>query len=160
MFFGLYAVLVIAGSFVASHVFGHDVEFLYVGGLIGAGYMAFGCRIVNEWERLPVLFLGNYSGTVGPGFVWQDPLLHTFLDEVPLRDEVEKLEISNVQTQDNVPVSFNLMLTYRVDGTKVKEFTVGVFDGVEATFGRALAAVTENVGKSKLDQILHNRDVL
>ncbi|MDP9121119.1 MAG: SPFH domain-containing protein [Acidobacteriota bacterium] len=121
-------------------------------------YLLGGINIVSEWQRRPIMLLGRYVKTLGPGLSWVDPVLHRRLDDVAVRDVVNELRIGGVQTHDNVPISFNLIMTTRVDEARVKDFVVQVANGYEATRQRALASVTEVVGNHELDAILHNRD--
>ncbi len=128
----------------------------YVAGLMLI-YVLCGINIVREWLRRPVLLFGRYVNTIGPGLAWVDPIFHRSLDDVAVRDVVNELRIGGVQTHDNVPISFNLIMTTRVDEARVKDFVVQVAGGYEATRQRALASVTEVVGNHELDAILHNR---
>jgi regulator of protease activity HflC (stomatin/prohibitin superfamily) len=120
-------------------------------------YLLGGINIVSEWQRRPILLFGRYVKTIGPGLGWVDPLFHRRLDDVAVRDVVNELRIGGVQTHDNVPISFNLIMTTRVDEARVRDFVVRVASGYEATRQRALASVTEIVGNHELDAILHNR---
>jgi regulator of protease activity HflC (stomatin/prohibitin superfamily) len=128
----------------------------YLGGL-AVIYGLCGINVVREWLRRPVLLFGRYVKTIGPGLAWVDPVFHRCLADVAVRDVVNELRIGGVQTHDNVPISFNLIMTTRVDEARVKDFVVQVAGGYEATRQRALASVTEVVGNHELDAILHNR---
>jgi hypothetical protein len=116
-----------------------------------------GINVVNEWKRRPILLFGRYTSTIGPGLAWIEPIFHRRLADVAVRDVVNELRIGGVQTHDNVPISFNLIMTTRVDQARVRDFIVQVANGYEATRQRALASVTEIVGNHELDAILHNR---
>lgn len=120
-------------------------------------YVLCGINVVREWLRRPVLLFGRYVKTIGPGLAWVDPIFHRCLADVAVRDVVNELRIGGVQTHDNVPISFNLIMTTRVDETRVRDFIVEVAGGYEATRQRALASVTEVVGNHELDAILHDR---
>src|SRR5262249_7762620 len=87
-------------------------------------YFLGGINIVSEWKRRPILLFGRYVATVGPGLAWVDPIFHRRLEDVPVRDVVSELRIGGVQTHDNVPISFNLIMTTRVDEGKVRDFIV------------------------------------
>jgi regulator of protease activity HflC (stomatin/prohibitin superfamily) len=120
-------------------------------------YLLGGINVVREWERRPIMLFGRYVNTIGPGLAWVDPIFHRRLDDVAVRDVVNELRIGGVQTHDNVPISFNLIMTTRVDEDRIKDFVVQVASGYEATRQRALASVTEIVGNHALDEILHDR---
>jgi regulator of protease activity HflC (stomatin/prohibitin superfamily) len=130
--------------------------FVYLGGLVLL-YAVAGINMVKEWMRRPITLFGRYDRTVGPGLVWVDPIFHRRLGDVSVRDWVTELRIGGVQTHDNVPISFNLIMTTRVDEARVRDYTVEVSSGYEATRQRALASVTEIVGNHELDGILHDR---
>jgi regulator of protease activity HflC (stomatin/prohibitin superfamily) len=120
-------------------------------------YLLGGINVVREWERRPIMLFGRYVKTIGPGLEWVDPIFHRRLDDVSVRDVVNELRIGGVQTHDNVPISFNLIMTTRVGEDRIKDFVVQVASGYEATRQRALASVTEIVGNHPLDAILHDR---
>jgi regulator of protease activity HflC (stomatin/prohibitin superfamily) len=120
-------------------------------------YLLGGINVVREWERRPIMLFGRYVRTIGPGLDWVDPIFHRRLDDVSVRDVVNELRIGGVQTHDNVPISFNLIMTTRVGEDRIKDFVVQVASGYEATRQRALASVTEIVGNHELDAILHDR---
>jgi len=130
---------------------------VYLAGLAAIYFLA-GINIVQEWMRRPIMLFGRYVQTIGPGFAWIDPIFHSRLADVPVQDVVDELEVANVQTHDNVPVSFKLIVTTRVDTKKVRNFVVEVGNGYEATRQRALVSVTQVVGNSELDTILHDRE--
>jgi regulator of protease activity HflC (stomatin/prohibitin superfamily) len=120
-------------------------------------YLLGGINVVREWERRPIMLFGRYVKTIGPGLEWVDPIFHRRLDDVSVRDVVNELRIGGVQTHDNVPISFNLIMTTRVGEDRIMDFVVQVASGYEATRQRALASVTEIVGNHELDAILHDR---
>jgi hypothetical protein len=130
-----------------------------LGYLVGEAlfFLLGGINVVNEWKRRPILLFGRYTSTIGPGLAWIEPIFHRRLGDVAVRDVVNELRIGGVQTHDNVPISFNLIMTTRVDSERVRDFIVQVANGFEATRQRALASVTEIVGNHELDDILHNR---
>lgn len=161
VFFWAASVLWTAVSLV-SHLLGPEGNLPRVGllgYLLGLALWFFlgGINVVNEWKRRPILLFGRYKATIGPGLAWIEPIFHRRLEDVAVRDVVNELRIGGVQTHDNVPISFNLIMTTRVDQGRVKDFIVQVANGYEATRQRALASVTEIVGNHELDAILHNR---
>ena len=72
-----------------------------------------------------------------------------------MADVVQELNVQNVQTHDNVPIAFNLVLTSRV--VDAEKNTVEVDEAEASTQQRALSTVTECVGNTELDKILHDR---
>lgn len=120
-------------------------------------YVLSGIHAIKEWERRPVLLFGKYSQTAGPGLVWIEPAFHTIMDEVSVQDIVKQLEVPNVPTHDNVRLTLKLALTTKIDPANVKQLIVQVQNPNQATTQRAIATVTEVVGKNQLDYILGER---
>ncbi len=121
-------------------------------------YAVCGIHVALEWHRCPVFRFGRYITTKGPGLFWIDPAFHRTRGKVFVYDSVDSLEVKSVQTHDNIPISFQLLLTKRVKEEAVRDFVVRVWDGYGATKQRAIASATETVGNSELDTILHKRD--
>lgn len=132
-------------------------EIIYFSGMILIYGLA-GCNVINEWDRRPVLKLGRYVRTAGPGFAWVDPTIHSTMDDVSLQDEVNTLEIEHLQTHDNVPIALSIAITCRV--LDVQQSIVAVDDVWDAMEERAIAAVTHAGGEALLDEIMHKRDEL
>lgn len=131
----------------------------YLGGMVGI-YGTCGINIVNQWSRRPVMRLGKYVTTLGPGVRWIDPILNHALEDWSIRDTVDLIEVNNVQTHDNVPISFSMAFTRRVTEEGLKALITEVGDGWRATATRAVVAATECISNSELDEILHERGAL
>lgn len=165
---GVWTVIVIGSHYFDPRILGSigssEVAYPYAIGLpvyfvgLVVPYLLCGINIIDQWNRRPVLLFGKYVDTKGPGFCWVDPAFHTMLEDVLVNDEVQPLVVENVQTHDNVPIAFSVVLTSRV--VNAEKFTVEVDDGDDALQQRALATVTECVGNTELDKILHDRSTL
>jgi len=124
-------------------------------------YLRWGINVVREWERVPVLRFGKYVRTLEPGITWLEPFTHTLLATVSINEVVTDLALdlaASLQTRDNVPIAFTTILTSKIDASNVKKFTLAVKNGADAIEQRVLAAVSEIVSQSTLDQLLHQRD--
>lgn len=133
----------------------HFDPLIYVAVLFVIGIVC-GGNIVPEWSQRPIMFFGRYQKTLGPGFSWVEPLFHQRLDDVNVWDDTQTLTVENVQTHDNIPISFLLILTTRVHD--VEEFTVEVEYGYDAVQRRSLAAAAQVSGQNELDKILHETE--
>lgn len=111
-----------------------------------------GINIVNEWARRPVLRLGKYRGAIGPGLVWLNPAIEWPLNDVIVRDTVVSIKLESVQTKDNVPLGFLLVLTTRV--TDVRKSVVEVSNFQSAIEERAKAAANSTIRAHDLGEIL------
>ena len=129
-----------------------------LGVLLFGLYAISGFVIVDQWDRRPVLHLGKYERILDPGMSWVEPFTHTLLEDWTVRDIVVKMSIDHIQTHDNIPISFVMIVTQRVIDVQKAEF--GAEDSWEASQDRAVAVATEYVGNAELDSILHERDGL
>lgn len=132
---------------------------VYVLGLVGI-YGITGFNTINEWNRRPFTRLGRYVGAYGPGLVWIDPVLHHSLGDYGIWDYARDLEIGNLQSHDNVPLSMTIVITYRYMKDKLQDAVVNVESPWKAVNKRALSAVAAAVANAELDQILHSREKL
>jgi len=133
-----------------------DVRWLVA--FLGLCWALAGLHIINEWERRPVLRLGRYVRTAGPGPVWVEPILHTVLSAISIQDVSRPVTVENVQTHDNVRVTIMAVLTTRIADVNVRQAVLAVKDVAEATLQRAQATLVEVGAASALDDLLANRE--
>ncbi len=115
-----------------------------------------GIRVINEWERVPVLRLGRFAGLRGPGIIYIIP----FIDKVPMRVSTRLQTVSfrteQTLTQDNVPVNVDaVMYSKPVDVEKV---ILNVESFTDATQWAAQTTLREVIGKVELNELLAERD--
>jgi regulator of protease activity HflC (stomatin/prohibitin superfamily) len=118
-------------------------------------FIASAIRLAAEWERAVVFRMGKLSGVKGPGLFMVIPLL----DWVRMIDtRVQALEISRQQviTKDNVPVSVDGVLFFRV--AEAANAVVRVQDFRFAVFQYARTSLRDVVGQMTLDQLLSERE--
>lgn len=109
-------------------------------------------NIVNEWNKRPIQRLGKYKNEIGPGLCFINPLIDQAMEDVNVYDEVTSIQIESVQTKDNVPCSFELVLTTRV--TNVRKAIVEVASVDEAIEERAIASANGTIRAHELSEIL------
>src|SRR5690349_13709529 len=112
----VFAILVAVGAAVVAPLLPeHQMLALAVGGpwLVGAAVLSSAIRLAAEWERAVVFRLGRFREVKGPGLFLIIPLVEQ-LRMVDTR--VQALKISNQQviTKDNVPVTIDGVLFFRV----------------------------------------------
>ena len=111
-------------------------------------------RIAVQWEKGLVFRLGKFRGLEGPGLFFIIPII----DNVRMIDiRIQTLDIPKQQviTKDNVPVSINAVLYFKVvepaDAViKVQDFTYAVSNYAQAT-------LRDVVGGMTLDELLAER---
>ena len=64
--------------------------------LIVVIFLLSGIRVLREWERVPVLRLGRYTGLKGPGIFYLIPII----DRAPLKISTR---LDTIQFEPNLP---------------------------------------------------------
>ena len=129
-----------------------------IGGIILVIALMTCFRILKEYERAVVFRLGRLSGARGPGWVWLIPFWIERIQKVSLRIVVEDVTPQDVITKDNVSVSVNAVLSFRVVDTakavvEVEDFGFAIAQGAQRTLRSVL-------GRAELDDLLSERDKL
>lgn len=124
-----------------------------------AGYLLAGLTIVDQRERRPVLRFGKYLRTLGPGVRWIEPLTNKVAAPINIQDCTKTLTIASVPTHDNIPIAFDMLLTYRIAEANVESWFLVVGDD-KSLYSRAVAVVSEVVSRTELDELLHDRKLI
>ena len=119
-------------------------------------YLLSGFRIVKEWERAPVLRLGRYLGLKGPGWFWILPGIDKIPQIVTTRIQTYSFRSEQSLTRDNVPVTIDAVLFYRV--IDVEKTILEVERYKEATHWIAQTTLREVTGQVELDELLAERE--
>ncbi len=114
-------------------------------------------RVLREYERGVVFRLGRYVGTRGPGLIILVPIIER-MQKVSLRTVAMDVPPQDVITRDNVSVSVNAVLYFRV--VEPDRAILDVEDFLFATGQLAQTTLRSIVGQSELDEILSERDKL
>lgn len=115
-------------------------------------------RIMKEYERAVVFRLGRFTSTRGPGLVLLIPFWIERMQKISLRIVVNDVTPQDVITKDNVSVSVNAVLTFRV--TEPDKAVIEVEE-----FGFAISQIAQTtlrsvLGRAELDDLLSERDKL
>lgn len=117
--------------------------------------VAFGVKIVKQYERGVILRFGRLVGARNPGFNVIVPLIDR-MTKVSLRIITTVLEPQEVITRDNVTVKVDAVLYFMViDPVKA---VINVENYKEATIQLALTTLRSVLGQSDLDELLAHRD--
>jgi regulator of protease activity HflC (stomatin/prohibitin superfamily) len=114
-----------------------------------------GFRIVQEYERAIVFFVGRYWRTAGPGLYWIIPFFST-QRVIDIRTITVSIEPQETITRDSVTVKVNAVLWFRV--TNPSRAVIGVADYRQAVYQAAMTALRNIVGQHDLDEVLRERD--
>lgn len=128
---------------------------LGVGAFFLALLLAIAIKIAYQWEKTVVLRLGRFSAVKGPGLFFVIPVLDRviFVDTRILTLDIPKQQVI---TKDNVPVSINGVVYFRVG--KVEEAILKVQNYIFAMSQYAQATLRDVIGGMTLDQLLAERE--
>ena len=115
-------------------------------------------RILKEYERAVIFRLGRFTSTRGPGLILMIPFWIERMQRISLRVIVNDVTPQDVITKDNVSVSVNAVLMFRVTEPdkaviEVEEFGFAISQFAQTTLRSVL-------GRAELDDLLSERDKL
>jgi regulator of protease activity HflC (stomatin/prohibitin superfamily) len=112
-------------------------------------------KVVKEYERGVVFRLGRVVGARGPGLIVLVPLIER-MTKVNLQTITLDLEPQDVITKDNVTISVNAVLYFRV--VDPVNAIVAIQDYFFATNRIAEGTLRATLGQHELDELLAHRD--
>jgi regulator of protease activity HflC (stomatin/prohibitin superfamily) len=114
-------------------------------------------KVLKEYERGVVFFLGRFQKVKGPGLILLFPIVQT-MTKVDLRVIVMDVPTQDVISRDNVSVKVNAVIYFRiVDPEKAVIRVANVF---EATSQLSQTTLRSVLGQHELDDMLAERDKL
>ncbi len=115
-------------------------------------------RVINEWNRMPVLRLGNYVGIIGPGFRLITPIIETTPFTLDLRVLSTAFNAEKTLTKDNVPVDVDAILFWQVHDPEKSILNVQDYYG--SVLLASQTAMRDIIGKKELSLMLAGRDLI
>ncbi|WP_114418899.1 slipin family protein [Marinospirillum perlucidum] len=119
--------------------------------------LAASLRILPEYKRGVIFFLGRFQAVKGPGLIIVIPGLQR-MEKVDLRVITMDVPEQDVISQDNVTVRVNAVLYFRV--LDPQKAIINVENFVTATSQLAQTTLRSVLGKHELDEMLSERDRL
>ncbi len=123
--------------------------------LIGLAFYTF--RILREYERGVIFFLGRFQSVKGPGLIVVIPGIQQIV-KVDLRTLVYDVPTQDVISRDNVSVKVSAVIYFRV--VDPERAIINVEDYFEATSQLAQTTLRSILGQHELDEMLAQRDKL
>jgi len=124
--------------------------------LIFLGILLFNAiKILNEYERGVVFFLGKFSRKVGPGVIFLIPGLEK-MSKVDLRIVTMDIPSQDIITRDNVTLKVNGVVYFKVENPE--KSIIAVENYYHATSQIAQTTLRSVIGRFELDEILGGRD--
>lgn len=123
--------------------------------LLGLALASF--KVINEYERAVVFFLGRFQAVKGPGLIIVIPMLQS-MRRVDLRIVTMDVPSQDVISRDNVTVKVNAVLYFRV--VDPRKSIINVEDYYMATSQLAQTTLRSVLGRHDLDGMLSGREKL
>ncbi len=119
--------------------------------------LARSARIVAQYEKGLVLRLGRYRATVDSGLTFLVPVIEDMV-KVDMRERVINVEPQKVITKDNVLVTVDAVIYYRISDPVKATFEVQNFAYAATTL--AQTNLRNLIGDKSLDETLTARDMI
>ncbi|QQG44397.1 MAG: SPFH/Band 7/PHB domain protein [Candidatus Roizmanbacteria bacterium] len=130
---------------------------LVIGSVIALITLLMSVKIINQAEKGIVLRLGKFNRVVEAGLNLIIPYIDSLM-KVDVRERVINVEPQKVITKDNVSVTVDAVIYYKVVDPVKAEFEVEDFDTAATTL--AQTNLRNVVGDKTLDETLTARDVI
>ena len=125
--------------------------------LVALVSLARSARVVAQYEKALVLRLGKYRTTVGSGLTFLVPVIEDMI-KVDMRERVINVEPQKVITKDNVSVTVDAVIYYRISDPVKATFEVQNFGYAATTL--AQTNLRNLIGDKSLDETLTARDLI
>ena len=117
--------------------------------------LAAAVRILREYERAVIFRLGRLIPVKGPGLILLIPVVDR-MERISTRIETIDVQRQEMMSKDNVPVTVDAVVYYRV--LAPSDAVVKVQNFHKATYLLAQTTLRSVIGQSELDELLAERD--
>ena len=113
--------------------------------------------LVNQYERAVILRLGKYKGLVKPGIHTRIPLADNVLS-IDIREKVIEFNAERMLTKDNIPVTIDAILRYKIIEEQTNYTLLNVENFNEMIKQVSQTTLRNNIGSSLFQEILSKRE--
>ncbi|MES2223660.1 MAG: SPFH domain-containing protein [Patescibacteria group bacterium] len=124
---------------------------LYIGIAVFVVLLSLSLRVVKEYDRGVVFFLGKCVGVRGPGLIILVPILEQ-MTKVALRTITMNIPSQKIITKDNVSIDIAAVAYYKI--VDAQKSVVAIEDVYSAVNQISQTTVRNVIGQFKLDEIL------
>ena len=114
-------------------------------------------RIVSQYERLAVFWLGRYHGMREPGLQLMLWPFHS-TNTIDLREDVIDIPRQTNITRDNAPIDIDFLVYLRVIEQEAQKSVIEVVNYRAAVVGIATTTLRAVIGDLSLDDVLSQRE--
>jgi regulator of protease activity HflC (stomatin/prohibitin superfamily) len=125
--------------------------------IIAVAALAFSVRIIKQYEKGLIIRLGRYHHTADAGVVFLIPFVDSLI-RVDMREQLINVLPQSVITADNVVVTVDAVIYYKVVDPVKAEFEIANFNVAATTL--AQTNLRNLIGDKQLDEILTARDLI
>jgi regulator of protease activity HflC (stomatin/prohibitin superfamily) len=113
--------------------------------------------IIKQFERSIILRLGKYHRQIGPGINYRIPFIDNVL-VVDIRERVREFKAERMLTKDNVPVTIDAILRYKIIEDRTNDAILNVENFNEMIQQVSQTTLRNNIGSSVFQDILSKRE--
>ena len=113
--------------------------------------------IIKQYERAIILRLGKYKRQVHAGVQTRIPFMDSVL-VVDVREKVREFKAERMLTKDNVPVTIDAILRYKIIEERAKDAILNVENFNEMIQQVSQTTLRNNIGSSLFQDILSKRE--
>jgi regulator of protease activity HflC (stomatin/prohibitin superfamily) len=113
--------------------------------------------VIRQYERAIILRFGRYQRQVGPGIQRKFPFADNVL-VVDIRERVRDFKAERMLTKDNVPVTIDAILRYRILEAKSRDAILNVQNFNEMIQQVSQTTLRNNIGSAHFQDILSKRE--
>lgn len=154
---------VILGVFIL--ILGIGISLVFDNKLIMYGSLALGISIIisaflmiiKQYERAIILRLGKFQRQVGAGVQTRLPFADNIL-VVDVREKVSEFKAERMLTKDNVPVTIDAILRYKIIEERAKDAILNVENFNQMIQQVSQTTLRNNIGSSLFQDVLSKRE--
>ena len=113
--------------------------------------------IIKQFERSIILRLGKYHKQIGPGINYRIPFIDNVL-VIEIRERVREFKAERMLTKDNVPVTIDAILRYKIIKDRTNDAILNVENFNEMIQQVSQTTLRNNIGSSVFQDILSKRE--
>ena len=136
----------------------HSLEAIIITTVLGIiSIIASFLFIIKQFERSVILRLGKFNRQVGPGMRTRIPFIENAL-VVDIREKVREFTAERMLTKDNVPVTIDAILRYKIVEDRARDAILNVENFNEMIKQVSQTTLRNNIGASLFQEILSKRE--
>ncbi len=113
--------------------------------------------VIKQYERSVILRLGKFNRQIGPGLRTRIPFIENVL-VVDIREKVREFTAERMLTKDNVPVTIDAILRYKIVEDRARDAILNVENFNEMIKQVSQTTLRNNIGSSLFQDILSKRE--